>query len=291
MYFIDEMDVHLHTRLRHALIEEVVGNWIPECAQLWTASHSLAFIDYANESTDAAVVDFDDLDFDKEKVLKPSPKSIEIFEIAVPRDSALKVFPNRRLVLCENKDTLLYNAAGLEGFLFVEARDKNSIGIQSRANGEFFGLIDRDFLGSEEILEIRRSLPNLNVLEYYSIESYLYHPANIVEISQPGFDVVRYRQLIRESLQSSRDMLLVNLERSRNSYEVIKTFSKEMKSSALDEIRDATASDDFDTFYPFLDMKNNRPSDYLGRFSFRPMELASTTWLHDAIAEVLADVN
>lgn len=69
VYFIDEMDVHLHTRLQYALIEEIVENWIPECSQLWTASHSLGFIDYANESPDAAIVDFDDLDFDKRQVL------------------------------------------------------------------------------------------------------------------------------------------------------------------------------------------------------------------------------
>ncbi len=83
IYFIDELDVHLHTRLQHALIREVVEHWIPDCSQLWTASHSLGFIEYASEAADAVIVDFDDLDFDRPQVLTPSPKSADVFDIAV----------------------------------------------------------------------------------------------------------------------------------------------------------------------------------------------------------------
>ena len=103
IYFIDELDVHLHTRLQHALIREVVEHWIPDYSQLWTASHSLGFIEYAGDAADAAIIDFDDLDFDRPQVLAPAPKSPAIFDIAVPRDSALKVFPNQKLVVCENQ--------------------------------------------------------------------------------------------------------------------------------------------------------------------------------------------
>ena len=287
IYFIDEMDVHLHTRLQYALIEEIVENWIPECSQLWTASHSLGFIDYANESPNAAIVDFDDLDFDQRQVLNPSPKSVGIFDIAVPRDSALKVFPNQKLVLCENADASIYNAVGLTGHLFVAERDKNSVSIKTRANREFLGLMDRDFLGSNEIAEIRRLWPNLLVLEYYSLENYLYHPDNLNEISRPDFNVVEYRRLIGEAMRSSRDLMLVRLEGNRNSYEVIKTFSRAMKASAVEEISAATASGDFETFYPFLDMKHNRPGSYLGPFNFHPTELAKTSWFRDSIAKLL----
>ncbi|MCE2514389.1 MAG: ATP-binding protein, partial [Acidobacteria bacterium] len=74
VYFIDELDVHLHTRLQHALLREVVEHWIADCSQLWTASHSLGFIEYASEAADAVIVDFDDLDFDRPQVLTPSLK-------------------------------------------------------------------------------------------------------------------------------------------------------------------------------------------------------------------------
>ena len=287
VYFIDELDVHLHTRLQYALIEEVIENWIPEYSQLWTASHSLGFIDYANDSAEAEIVDFDDLDFDEPQVLTPSPKTAHIFDIAVPRDSALKVFPNRQLVLCENKNASLYNAIALPKFLFVGARDKNAIHVQTAADKEFIGLIDRDFLGSGEVQVICRMQTNLYVLGYYCFENYLYHPSNLVEMSLPEFDEGQYRNLLTEQMKTSRDLLLRNLERSRRGYEVIKTLSKEMKTAAMDEITEATASDDFETFYPFLDMKNNRPGVYLGPFNLNPMELVQTAWMNRAIAGVL----
>ncbi|MYD85860.1 MAG: hypothetical protein F4137_04370 [Acidobacteria bacterium] len=68
-----------------------------------------------------------------------------------------------------------------------------------------------------------------------------------------------------------RDHLLMTLERSRNSYEVIKTLPQETKTRAMQEIAAATASGDFETFYPFLDMKNQRPGDYLPPFNLRPL--------------------
>ena len=287
IYFIDELDVHLHTRLQHALIQEVVEHWIPDYSQLWTASHSLGFIEYAGDAADAAIIDFDDLDFDRPQVLAPAPKSPDIFEIAVPRDSALKVFPNQTLVVCENKDALLYNAIQLPGLLFVGARDKNAVGLQTSANDEFHGLIDRDFIGSQEIETLRRDQPNLFVLGYYSIESYLLHPQNLAEASPPGFDETEYRRLIRERMAAVRDRLLMTLERSRNSYEVIKTLPTAAKARAMEEIGAATASDDFETFYPFLDMKNQRLGEYLRHFNLRPLDLARTAWMRDAIAAVL----
>ena len=287
IYFIDELDVHLHTRLQNALIREVVEHWIPDYSQLWTASHSLGFIEYASDAADAVVVDFDDLDFDRPQVLAPAPKSPAIFDIAVPRDSALKVFPNQKLVVCENQDALLYNAIELPGLLFAGARDKNAVGLQTRANDEFRGLIDRDFLGSDEIEELRREQPNLFVLGYYSLESYAYHPLNLAEVSPPGFDETEYRGLLQARMVEVRDRLLMNLERSRNGYEVIKTLPRETKARAMEEIAKATASDDFETFYPFLDMKNQRPGDYLGTFNLQRLDLARTAWLRDAIAAVL----
>ena len=199
----------------------------------------------------------------------------------------MKVFPNEKPVLCENADASIYNAVGLPGHLFVAERDKNSVSIKTRASNEFLGLMDRDFLGSNEIEEIRRLWPNLLVLGYYSLESYLYHPDNLDEISTPDFDVAEYRQLIGEAMKSSRDLMLVRLEGNRNSYEVIKTFSRAMKASAVEEISGATASGDFETFYPFLDMKHNRPGSYLGPFNFDPIELARTSWFRDSIAKLL----
>ena len=288
IYFIDELDVHLHTSLQYSLVKEIVERWIPENSQLWTASHSLGFIDYASGSHDAAILDFDDLDFDQSQTLQPAPKSEHVFDIAVPRSSALKVFPNKRLIICENKDARLYNAIDLPDFLFIGARDKNSVVIQTRGSDEFHGLIDRDFLGTEETAEIGRRQPNIHVLGYYALENYLYHPQNIAELNPVGHDDSAYHAALKNQMATIRDRLLVNLRGSRASYEIIQAFSNELKTQAIQEIEQATASNDFETFYPFLDMKKNRPTAYLAGFNLRPIDLASTRWMRDAIAAQVA---
>ena len=78
IYFIDELDVHLHTQLQYALLQEIVERWIPEHSQLWTASHSLGFIDYASSNDDTAILDFDDLDFDRPHVLRPARVTADV---------------------------------------------------------------------------------------------------------------------------------------------------------------------------------------------------------------------
>ena len=288
IYFIDELDVHLHTSLQYALVREIMERWIPENSQLWTASHSLGFIDYANGSGDAAILDFDDLDFDQPQTLHPTPKSERIFDIAVPRKAALKVFPNKRLIICENKDARLYNAIVLPDLLFIGARDKNSVVIQTKGSDEFHGLIDRDFLGTEETAEIGRRQANLHVLDYYALENYLYHPENIAELNPAGHDDLAYRAALKSQMATVRDRLLVNLRGSRASYEIIQALSNELKSHAIQEIEQATASNDFETFYPFLDMKKNRPTAYLAEFNLRPIDLAATYWIRGAIAAQVA---
>ena len=84
-----------------------------------------------------------------------------------------------------------------------------------------------------------------------------------------------------------RDRLLMTLQQSRSSYEILKALPKETKDRAMQEIAEATASEDFETFYPFLDMKNQRPGDYLAPLNLQRLDLAGTRWMRQAIAEVL----
>ncbi len=57
IYYIDELDLHLNTKLQFNLLKEITENWIPENCQLWTASHSLGFIEYARQSDHASIID------------------------------------------------------------------------------------------------------------------------------------------------------------------------------------------------------------------------------------------
>lgn len=82
--YIDEMDCHLNTSLQSKLLAEIVNVWIPDNAQLWTASHALGFIDFAKNSDNAAIIDLDLLNFDIPQVVLPQPKdSMEVYDIAL----------------------------------------------------------------------------------------------------------------------------------------------------------------------------------------------------------------
>ena len=60
---------------------------MPENCQLWTATHSLCFIEYARQSELASIADFDDFDFDIPKILSPGLKNdSKIYEIAVGKE-------------------------------------------------------------------------------------------------------------------------------------------------------------------------------------------------------------
>lgn len=86
--FIDEMDCHLNTSLQSRLLDEIVNVWIPDNAQLWTASHALGFIDFARHADNAAIIDLNLLNFDISQVVLPQPKdSLDVYDIAVPKDT------------------------------------------------------------------------------------------------------------------------------------------------------------------------------------------------------------
>jgi AAA15 family ATPase/GTPase len=119
--FIDEMDVHLNTKLQYNTIKEITEKWIPDNSQLWTASHALGFIDYANDYDNGIILDFDDLDFDKQQTIIPAPKNnLQIFELAVSKDFLNKVFENKIIYFSEQTDAPIYNDLNFEDILFFD---------------------------------------------------------------------------------------------------------------------------------------------------------------------------
>ena len=194
--FIDEMDLHLNTALQKTVLQEIVEHWIPDSSQLWTASHALGFIEYAQESDLAALIDLDALDFDPPQVVTPSAKSrLDLVEIAVPRESLTRLFANRTIVICEGKDHAFYNAACDDASrLFIPPGGSDNAGsvlAMARSNPGYLALRDRDFLMDDEIRAIQAELPNVRVLPFYSIENFLYHPDNIASLDVP--DLTRKR--------------------------------------------------------------------------------------------------
>jgi len=76
IFCIDEPEAHMHTRLQSALLEEIY-NIIPDCSQLWLATHSLGMLKKAKELEEkkpgsVVFINFDNLNFDLPLVIEPS---------------------------------------------------------------------------------------------------------------------------------------------------------------------------------------------------------------------------
>ncbi|MGL4599893.1 MAG: hypothetical protein ACRCYO_20390, partial [Bacteroidia bacterium] len=292
IYFIDELDVHLNTSLQKKLLKEVVENWIPDNCQLWTASHSLGFIEYANESNHAAIIDLDNLDFDKPQSIIPALKAgYEVFEIAIPSASLAALLSDKRIVFAERTNAKIYNTILLPDVVFVDAVDRNDV--YFRTNTEpYEGLADRDFLTDAECVEIMEGKKRFLLLNYYCFENYLYHPENIAAyFSQKGetFDKQHYeKQITQEKNRLSID-IAYGLHRSRNSYPYFKAEEQQERRKEFEKnssaILEMLKSDDFETYYKVFSMKK-----YCGEFrpkNIQTIELAQTSWFKSQIEKII----
>lgn len=293
LIFIDEMDCHLNTALQKRLIENIVEQWIPDSSQLWTASHALGFIEYANESEQASIVDFDNLNFDVPQVLYPSPKQqIEVFEIAVSKEMIGRIMTGKKVVFAENKNAKFYNDLSLPNTVFFGAMDKKQVFDKAQIF-HFEGLIDRDYLTDEEIKELKQTYPFLKILPYYCFENLLYHPANLAEYyGSIGkiFDQKAYIQVIREEKKLYQSQIIFGIDKARDGYpfykendraEKLKHFRGEGK-----KILDLLENEDFEQFYKVFSMKNYA-TKIPARQNLRTENLVQTEWFKTQLEKVL----
>jgi AAA15 family ATPase/GTPase len=290
IYYIDEMDVHLNTALQYSLLKEITENWIPENCQLWTASHSLGFIEYAKDTDHSVILDFDNLDFDETQVLEPISKHLdEIFEVAIPRASLRKILGNRKIVLCENKNFELYGLMGLDDFIFTDVLNSNSVFLKIKRDKTLIGLRDRDFLTDKEINELTNKFSNYKILRYYCFENYLYHPENVAQINLGNFDIAVYENEIRTIKNKHRHNLVVKINGVHKGYEEFKAGGIK-EDGDIGQISKCLESDDFEVFYPFFSFK-----DYCGSLIHKYKidkkdaieKLVQTNWFVNKIKEVL----
>lgn len=290
IFFIDEMDLHLNTALQKNVLREIVEQWIPEGAQLWTATHALGFIEYADESEHAVIIDFDDLDFDLPQRLGPAPRRhLDVFEIAVPRDSLSRLFSGRKVIVCEGKDDALYNAACDDNSrLFVPAGNAEGVFAMVQANPNLWGIRDRDFLLQSEIDQLRQLYPQYRVLPYYSIENLLFHPDNIASLGLAGYDAQTWRDAIRAA-KDNRPLREVKYARGRiRELRAVPAFQKARAWEAdAEAIYRAHESVDFETFYPAVPMKE-MPRTYIDSLKISVGDLARAPWMVQKLKEITA---
>ncbi|HRG53003.1 MAG TPA: AAA family ATPase [Bacteroidia bacterium] len=285
--FIDEMDCHLNTALQSKLLEEIINRWIPETAQLWTASHALGFIDYAKKSESASIIDFDLLNFDIRQDIIPLPKDrADVYEVAIPKSTIASILKGYKLVVVENKNDEHFNSAlGTDSYLFLPANNNREVFLTCKSDKTMLGLKDRDYLRKDEIDKIIALLPNLKILNLYTFENYIYHPDNIAELSFVGYDKDEYiNEIIKQKNEKLID-IVAEIGTSRTHYIEFKDGIKD--DGNLKPITEALQSDKFDDFYQFFNMKKHFNKKYLNRFNYTVGDLAKTKWFKKAILEVL----
>jgi AAA15 family ATPase/GTPase len=283
IYFFDELDAHLHTSLQYNLLKEIVENWIPENCQVWTATHSLGFIQYAQVSDDAAIIDFDNHDFDLPIILAPQ-KNQEIFDIAVPKDALTLLFKDKRLIFCEGQNAALLNSVGFQNMLFLGDIDKSSITLRVEQDKAIHGLIDRDYLSDNERLLLNNKLPNLHILEYYCFENYLYHPENIKSIYEQ-FDIDRYIKEIKDVKNSTKNRIIQKLDNDRKSYIFYKRDLLSNRNEDYDQVVSLLQSDDFEEFYKVFSMKKR--GNICKIHNLNQEQLVKTPWFQSKIKAII----
>ncbi len=285
--FIDEMDTHLSTSLQYKLMDEIVTRWIPDNAQLWTASHSLGFIDYAKKSDIASTIDFDLLNFDIKQELNPLSKDkLDVYEIAIPKSTIASILKDYKLVIAENKNDEYYNLAlGQEGFLFLPANNNREVFLTVKGDAEKLGLRDRDYLRDDEIKQITSKMPNFRILNFYTFENYIYHPDNVAELNLHGYDKSLYLQDIIKQKNEKIYGIIGEIGTSRQHYVEYKDFLK--NDGNIEQIIESLRNDNFDTFYPYFNMKKHYQKNYLSQFNYSIKDLARTSWFKREILKIL----
>lgn len=301
IYFLDEIDLHLNTKLQFSLLKEITENWIPENCQLWTATHSLGFIEYAKQTDIASLIDFDDLDFDLPRILSPEPKdNPDIYEIAVGKEFLPALFQQMKICFVENNDKHYYASIGIPKTVFVSDNNRNNVYHKVRTTN-YYGIVDRDFLSDDDIVQIRQHYPNLSILNFYSIENYLYHPDNLVEYyasKNSPFDREDYIAQLTEAKNQAKESFIPTLALKRTEYPYFgepehNGIALQNRFKNRQENNDQSAivsgylnSNDFENYYKSLPMKSYC-TQLPQRQNISKSELAKTTWFKTRIEELL----
>lgn len=291
--YVDEMDVHLNTKLQYNAIKEITERWIPDNSQLWTASHALGFIDYANEYAEGVVLDFDDLDYDKPQAIIPAAKNnFQLFELAVSKEFLDKTFQGNTIIFSEQTDAPVYNDLTIENTLFFDGKDK--LGAFHKAKElHMKALVDRDYLTDDELNKLKAIYPFLYFTTYYNIETLLFHPDNLEEyyrLKGKPFDKEKYRKDILSEKNKELPYISAGVAKARDGY----PFYKENGHSALlTQFKENTIGiihmlnqNDFETYYKVFNAKEYGKT-IEARQNINPGKLAKTNWFKQQIVNAL----
>jgi len=303
IFFFDEIDLHLNSKLQYNFLKEIIDNWIPDNCQFWTASHSLGFIQYAKETENAVIFDFDDCDFDLPKVLSPEPKdNADIYEIAVSKELLPQLFKDRKIVFVENKDIEYYTSLNITNIAFAKGNNRDGVFYKVISDPQNNGLVDRDFLTDEDIVVIEKQYPRLKILHLYCIENYLYHPNNLEEYYTNNtipFNKENYIKGLCDLKENVRSQLKYKMASIRQGYKYFKEpefensinqqrFTNKPENFNQTKIIDEEylSSKDENKFLKSFSLKDNGNS-LPERKNLNLFKLSKTNWFRQQIASIL----
>lgn len=250
IYCIDEPETHIHTKSQSKLFEEIY-NIIPDNSQLWINTHSLGILKKAKElakrEKDKIVfINFDEINFDEEAIIKPSNINKNIWQksIEITLDDMSKIIEPQNIILCEgdvkgrknkNFDSEIYNKIFSEKYddtIFISLGSSNDI--ENDDNQTFLilknlfkqsniiRLLDCDDKTENEILELKER--GIKVLSKRHIESYLWDDEILEKLCEKFENPEKFEDLLKIKEKKLRD----SNEKRGNSKDDIKSASAEI---------------------------------------------------------------
>lgn len=217
VYFIDEPELHLNTRIQALLLKELHRLCKEVNAQLWVATHSIGFLKEAQEikrgnKNLVAVIEFKPELSDPVKTMSPIKGSREdwkrIFQTALEDITGL--MSPEKIIYCEGNitnclDEKIFNTIFTEKdeCLFVSATNKmesiryaaTALTILNKAfdKTKIINLVDRD----DEIISPKNTPVKICRLERREFENYLFD-FEIIQKTFPSFDKTEYETIVSD---------------------------------------------------------------------------------------------
>lgn len=197
--FIDEPEIHMHTKLQGQLLEEIY-NIIPNECQLWITTHSFGMIKKSREllqknPNNIAILDFTDHNFDEQITIEPSNIDKILWEklLSITLDDFADLIMPKYIILCEgdfngkkrqNFDASIYNTifnAKYPNILFISAgncedlKNKDNVIYKVLSNisnkTKIYKLIDMDDMNDNEVEQYKKD--GIIILSRRHLESFL----------------------------------------------------------------------------------------------------------------------
>lgn len=233
VFCIDEPEIHMHTALQSKLLNELYA-LTPDNGQMWLATHSIGMLKKAQEIEainpgTVAFLDFSDIDFDVENILRPTQIDATIWRkfLDLAFDDFAKLIAPETIIFCEGTQVGRQNPqfdAQVYARIFkhkmppvcfvsvgsctdLDKPDNVSMKIigQVLKNSTIIKIVDRDERSEDEIKELNNQ--NIHVLSRRHLESYLLDDEIIRKLCIQNNGLDKYDTIIAEKNKAIKNSI------------------------------------------------------------------------------------